>query len=420
MKRLDYKKRTMRPVDWQIFIGTLLGQAACGYALGISTPAFNQAQQVLHLSSFWLSLLNAGSLLGLFASLGVGYMIDRIGRRKVYLVDMWLLMAVSVIQALPLSISLVFMIRIIVGILIAVEYTVGITLMAEWLPDRDYGNLQSLLLVAWAVGYAGASLVNFSSWSWQIMLGTGAFSSLLSAGYRSLVRSPKSPSWLAEQGANAAAAQLIRYYIGSNYMVKVDSHREVANWGQLFDKQHWRQTAVSGIFYASQTFAFFGISFFLPQIFKALRIFNSRAVQLFYNGLLIIGLIIGSILINKLTRRTFLIVSFFITATLLGLVCPLQNKLAVMIVFCLFILILSSSLVLDYVYPAEIFSATLRGSGVGVSITISRIGAVTGTLLLPLFNTYWGIHASLLLCAGVLLLGGIICQLWAPETAFND
>jgi putative MFS transporter len=68
------------------------------------------------------------------------------------------------------------------------------------------------------------------------------------------------------------------------------------------------------------------------------------------------------------------------------------------------------------VYPAEIFPSELRGSGVGFSAAMSRIGAAGGTFLLPVGIEKFGIGTSMLIAAAVCAVGLVVTYLWAPET----
>ncbi|WP_260238400.1 hypothetical protein [Limosilactobacillus fermentum] len=52
-------------------------------------------------------------------------------------------------------------------------------------------------------------------------------------------------------------------------------------------------------------------------------------------------------------------------------------------------------------------------------IAISRIGAVAGTFMLPIISNAWGSQAIFIICGTVLLIGGIICYQWAPETSLR-
>lgn len=86
-------------------------------------------------------------------------------------------------------------------------------------------------------------------------------------------------------------------------------------------------------------------------------------------------------------------------------------------IFSLFSVILSSSLVLDYPYPSELFDVKVRATGMGICIAISRIGAACGTFLLPILTDMGGSQLAMLVCALVLLIGSMICLVWAPETS---
>ena len=44
------------------------------------------------------------------------------------------------------------------------------------------------------------------------------------------------------------------------------------------------------------------------------------------------------------------------------------------------------------------------------------IGGAGGTFLLPIVMENFGTVAALSGCVAALLLGGVVCQLWAPET----
>jgi putative MFS transporter len=66
--------------------------------------------------------------------------------------------------------------------------------------------------------------------------------------------------------------------------------------------------------------------------------------------------------------------------------------------------------------PAEIFPSELRGSGVGFSAAMSRIGAAGGTFLRPVGIDKLGIGPSMLIAAGVCAIGLVVTYLWAPET----
>lgn len=140
-----------------------------------------------------------------------------------------------------------------------------------------------------------------------------------------------------------------------------------------------------------------------------MNVTNPLVTQLLYYALMIAGVLVGIVLSNRLPRRYFLIGTFLASAAfLLVLSIWHQAPLALtLILFSLFSLTISAALVMDYAYPNELFDASIRTSGVGMCIAISRIGAVAGTFMLPIISNAWGSQAIFIICGTVLLIGGL-------------
>lgn len=191
------------------------------------------------------------------------------------------------------------------------------------------------------------------------------------------------------------------------------------SWAILFSKKYLRRTLVGGIFYACKAFSFFGISIFLPILLKSMNITNSTVSGIIYNGGMFIGVVLGILIFNRISRRAFLISNFLISGILIAILAlvPSLDSMVKLGIFALFAIILSSGLVLDYPYPTELFDIKVRGTGVGTCITISRIGAAAGTFLLPVLTNAGGASLAMIVCAIVLLVAFLVCLIWAPETS---
>lgn len=423
----NYMEAPMKKVDWQIYIGFFLGQITCSYTLGIAGTALTKAQSYLHFNSFWMGLLGAGTLIGLFGSLFVGQLADRIGRRKLFLGDMVALAIISALQLLTTNLVILLILRILLGLCIAVDYTVGSALLMEWLPLLKRSRFQSFLLLFWIAGYVAAYLVGtfltgFGPHTWQVILASSTIVALFPSIYRLITRVPESPSWLANKGHKQEAEELIHRYIGKQWGIMDDPAGQPTrkvSIKELFGKKLWRKTVVGGMFYACQTFPFFGISIFLPILVKSMGINNPYMSEILYNGFMIVGVAVGIVIFNRIPRRTFLVWTFYLSAALLLVLTIWQGApmIVTLLLFSAFSIVLSSSLVLENPYQPELFETAIRGSGVGMCIAISRIGAAGGTFLLPIINSSLGIGATFGVCTAVLLVGGVICQLWAPETS---
>lgn len=424
----SYKKAPLIPIHMRVFMAIILGQITCGYALGISGTALSNAAHYIQINDLWTGLIGAGALIGLAGSIVIGRLSDKIGRRKLLMINMYILAGLTLLHLTTNNFLFTFIIRIGIGLMIAIDYTVGNALLTEWLPKGEDSKRQSHLLIYWTLGFiasyvVGTYLTGFGKHTWQIILATGAIPALITAIFRSIFRLPASPSWLASQGKIKTANKVLRKHMGRKWVIpkgflKRNKSNPDISWGILFSKKYLRRTLVGGIFYACQAFSFFGISIFLPILLKGMGINDPKISGIIYNGGILVGVSFGILIFNRISRRMFLISNFLISAILIGILAlvPLNSQLQLLI-FTIFAIVLSSGLVLDYPYPTELFDIKIRGTGVGTCITISRIGAAAGTFLLPILTHNGGANLAMLVCGAVLLFSFIVCLIWAPETS---
>lgn len=424
----NYKRAPLMPVHLRVMIAVILGQIACGYALGISGTALSNAAKYIDISDLWTGLIGAGSLIGLAGSLLIGRLSDKIGRRQLLMINMYILAGLTLIHLLTVNLLLTFIIRIGIGLMIAVDYTVGNALLTEWLPKGEDSKRQSHLLIYWTIGFilsyiVGTLITGLGAYTWQLIIATGAVPAIITALFRSFFPLPASPTWLASKGKVKKANKIISKHMGHKWrlpkrFMKKKAPKDIA-WGILFSKKYLRRTLVGGIFYACQAFSFFGISIFLPILLSSMNITGGSISGIIYNGGMFVGVLFGIFIFNKISRRTFLVGNFLTSAVLIGIMAlvPGLDSMIKLSIFTIFAIILSSGLVLDYPYPTELFGIKVRGTGVGTCITISRFGAAAGTFLLPVLTNIGGAKLAMLVCAIVLLFAFIVCLIWAPETS---
>lgn len=409
----------------KIYLAIIFGQFVCGYAIQISGTAITTAQKVMPISDFWIGLIGAGTLIGLAGSLFVGKLSDRIGRRRLLLVNMYILVAVSLLQLLTNNLLLTFILRVLVGLMVAVDYTAGNTLLIEWLPSKVAGRVQSRLVIYWTIGFIAASVIGPLFTSWQVMMASPAIFALITAIFRSVVKLPTSPSWLVNQGKPKAAQHVINKNLGHKWglskqqQVDAQTPNESFQWTVVFSKKYLRQTAVGGVFYASQSFTFFGISIFLPILVKGMGIGDASTVNYLYNGAMMIGVLLGIVVFNHVSRRQFLVADFGLAGIALLLLAFGKSLPAVisLTLFGVFAVILSAGLVADYPYTSELFDSAVRGTGVGMVVTFSRIGAAAGTFLLPIITNAFHVQTAMGICGVILVFAASFCFGLAPETS---
>jgi MFS transporter, putative metabolite transport protein len=399
------------------------GSFSDGYVLGTVGIALSLARDSLHLGSLWLGLLGGASLAGLFlGSLLLAPLADRIGRRPLLVPTMAAFAVISVSQFFVVAPWQLLILRLLLGLMLGIDYVVGCTVVAEFAPLRLRGRLLSVLVFLWAVGYtvafiAGTALAASVANAWRWIL----LSSAIPAAIVFLVRLgiPESPPWLVQRGRTAEAAKIIARYVGRNVQLPLMPPSSAkAGWTELFSARYRRRTLVGAVFYTTQVIPYFALGTFIPTVLQGLGIQNAYASGVVFNVFILLGSAFGLWLIDKVTRRQFLVGTFYLSsATLLFLVVAKAAPPSVIVIAtALFAFVLSASTNMDFVYLPELFPTRLRASGVGFGTAASRIGSAVSTFMLPVCVDELGIRPTLGICVGVLLTGAITCHVFAPET----
>jgi putative MFS transporter len=423
--RVPYDEAPLRLFHLRIAVASSGGVFSDGYGLGIIGISLSRAASQLGLGPVWMGLLGGASLLGLFAgALLTGPAADRFGRRPIFAYNMAILAVLSLLQGLVGSGSALLALRLAIGFLLGTDYVVGKALLTEFAPRRLRGRILGSLSVAWAAGYACAYLVGFAisdsgTEAWRWMLLTSALPCLLVLPLRITI--PESPLWLTNRGHGETAAAIVREKLGIDVAPPATTHLTLTihgRWRQLFSPA-WRQrTLVACAFFTCQVIPYFAVGTFVSQLMGALNLKSGYLGGVIYNLSLLGGAIVGLTVVDRVSRRSFLIGSFS-AATAAMLILSLWSQVpavAMSILFAVFAGVLSAASNLVYVYLPELFPTDLRASGIGLAVAASRIGSAVSTFLLPIVVASYGARTALGACVAVLASGAVICQRWAPET----
>ncbi|BBD08502.1 MFS transporter [Desulfovibrio ferrophilus] len=424
---VKYEDAPFSPVHKKIAIGTFMGQVCDGYVLGIVGIALTYATGALGLDGYWMGLIGAGALFGiLLGSLLTGIIIDRVGRRATYMFVSFFCLVLSVLQFFLSDPTLLVVVRFLLGMCVGADYTVGVALLSEWTPERIRTKMMAWLMAAWTFGYiisyfAGlfiASMGDMGENGWRWIIASSAIFAFITLVVR--LGSPESPSWMLAKKRVGDALALVHKHLGANYALPEEKEKVVsASFFRLFSPELWRSTVTSCVFFLCQVLPFFAISIFLPVVVKGLNIANPHASGMLYNGFTMVGVLIGIMIADKISRRAFLLWTFYGAAAILTLmtVWPNMPTTLAFVLLGSFSTVLAISIVAEWLYPPELFPTELRGSGVGLTIAFSRIGAGMGTWMLPVVTEQYGVTVTLGCCIASLVIGGVVCQLLAPETS---
>lgn len=407
------------------------GQFSDGYVLGTIGIALSSAHEALHLDAVWLGALGAASLAGLFVgSLLLGPLADRFGRRPFFVPTMAIFAIISVLQFFVTTPAQLLTLRLLLGLVLGVDYVVCCTVVAEFSPLRTRGRLLGLLVFSWFIGYTAAFIFGTllastlpDAWRW-ILLSSAVPSA---AVFLARMKIPESPLWLVRRGRSDEARKIISRHLGHRVQLPPvlasdaetnGSKRNGTVWSELLSRRYRRRTAVGAVFYTAQVIPFFAISTFVPIVFSSLGIHDAYTSGVVFNVFMLLGAGCGLWVVDMVTRRHFLVWTFYLSAaTLLFLVLAANAAPALVIsVAALFAFVLTVSTIMENVYLPELFPTRLRASGVGVGTAASRAGSSVATFALPVLVETIGVRPTLGMCVAVLLAGGLFCHAFAPET----
>ena len=378
-----------------------------GYAIGTIAyalqPMLDQmlGAQVEH-RALWEGLIGSSTLLGIFVgSLLFGWLSDRVGRQKIFLLSFVIITIAAFAQFYVQTPLMLCIMRALLGFGMGGDFAVGHAILAEFSPRKHRGLLLGSFSVIWTVGYVMANLLGMA--------------------YVQHGSNPDAWRWLLKQGRRSEADAVVKKYFGKRVILDAgahDDHDASGGYARLFRSDLIRRTLFNGIFFVCLVIPYFAIYTFLPAILEVIHLPEDSKADLLLNGLLVIGAIIGIWLTVKLPRRTFLISSFAIAAAALAMLSLLPSSASMLLVaaFALFTVTLSAVSNLVGVYPPECFPTEVRACGVGLAVACSRLGSAAGVFLLPIGMQVFGLQVTMMALAAVLMIGMAVSVAWAPET----
>jgi putative MFS transporter len=415
-----------------MFALTAGGQFLDGYLLSLVGVVVLGLTQDLGMSASQEGLIGAAALIGLFfGGLVFGRLTDRIGRQLLFTLHFVVIAAASIASMFVNDAALLIALRFVIGVALGADYAIGSALLSEWLPKAQRGRVMGMLITAWFVGATVAYVVGYwlvsvvESGAWRWALGSAAVPAIVFLIAR--IGTPESPRWLLSRGrVEEARAVLSRVYgdeASPEAVASLVDEEEAHGLGfaAVFRGGYLKRIAFVGLFWLLQIVPLFAIYSFGPKIMSAFGMSSSRGSILgsaLVSVLFLIGCLPALRLIDTVGRRPLIVWSFGLMAiplAVLGLV-PTAPAVLVLACFCMYAFCSGGPSILEFIYPTELFPTEVRATAVGIGTAISRVGAAIGTYLLPIGLTRIGVGPTMLIMAGITVLGFAVCIALAPET----
>ncbi|NDV19485.1 MFS transporter [Pseudodesulfovibrio sp. JC047] len=411
-----------------LFVYSSGGPFLDGYVMGMIGIALVQITPYLELSLFWEGMIGAATLIGMFfGGFAGGWVTDKYGRSMLYTIDLIALGIFSLGQFWAESAPVLFLFRFLLGVAVGADYPIATALLAEFTPKKYRGPFIGTLQAMWFVGASvayivGDILLRTGPDAWRWMLASATLPTVVFLFMRR--NTPESPRWLSMKGRyKEAQAVLKRVYdedISIEELKSINFERKRVPLTSLFHSEYGTRMLFITLFWTCAIVPLFAVYSFGPKIMVALGLTgqfgHTGAAAITF--IFMLGCLFPLGLINKIGRRSLLLHSFFWSAVALSLLAFFTNSspYLILILFSIYALATGGSQNLQFVYPNELFPTEIRASAVGLASSISRIGAAIGTYLVPLALARLEIRTTMMIAAGITLLGFLVSLKMAPET----
>ncbi|MCP2072761.1 UNVERIFIED_ORG: putative MFS transporter [Pseudomonas lini] len=403
-----------------------------GYVLSIIGIAMPALVPALGLSTFGQAMLAVSALIGIFIGgfLG-GTLTDKLGRKLVYFIGPIVFTVCSLLQLWVESEVTLFILRLIIGIGVGIEYPVATAFLVEFLPKKYRGPRLAAMTIYWFAGaaaayIAGGIIIQLDPVDgWRNALASTALISLALLGLR--LGTPESPRWLLSKGRADEASKVIKQVFGQGFGLRNLPEQPKSarlSFKDLLHSGYGKRMFFVSMFWTCSVIPVFAVYAFAPKVLDALNFkgewatYGSTALTMLF----VVGCVGASWLVNAIGRRRLLIHSFLWSGLAL-LWLGYFHAASPIVIFCLFgayAVLVGGAQVLQYVYPNEIFPTEIRAIAMGVGTSMSRIGAVVGTYLVPISIEHQGIGNTMYYAAAITFVGLLVSWLLAPETRFMD
>ena len=422
------------------------------FALGVAMPLIIAE---FHITPEVVGLIGAALVLGAVFGAGFGGpLADRLGRKRLMLVDMIIIAVGAGTSALAKGPMMLFVGQFLVGVGVGIDFPVSSTYISEVSPKRSRARMMVATIACQSVGMLLAAAITLlllknvgSAQNWRLFLATEGIIALLFFLLR--LPEPDSPHWLMTRGIFPEAAQafirimpeqreavlqLIRQSREEKSLANSVAYSKAPGLTIVFSRPYRARTVLVAVPWFLMDIATYGVGLFTPIILGAIDISGrargvithdlaaargSAAIDLF----LLFGFLLGIWAVPRFGRIRMQAIGFGCMALgMLILMTAVQlsnSSLHIPLVFAGFILF---NLLMNagpnattFTLAPILFPTQLRATASGFAAGVAKIGATFGVFVLPILKGKFGVPAVLGMVAAVSVLGLIVTLVFRRE-----
>lgn len=422
----------LTPMHWRVLLSCFLGWVFDGYeALALVVVLFPALHSVLSAEQMASPSVYAGIVIGItllgwgFGGMVGGIMADYIGRKKMMLWSVFLYALFSGLTAFSQTFAQLCILRFITGLAMGSEWSTGISLLAETWPEKarakGAGFLQSGFgwgtLAAAVIWYALSSTNPLGSETWRLMFAVGALPAFFVLYIRRGI--DESTKW--------KQAVLEKRWGATSTVKGIASTKRPFTLSQLFSEpEARRRTLLTFVLSVVTTVGWWAISSWLPTytvtIAKAQGIADAVAwgskITIYYTAGAIVAYMVAGFIVDTIGRRWFLFLTFLgalITTYITYAMTRTVQEMSVIAPINGFFT-LGCAYVWMAIYPAELFTSTVRSTAVSFVFNAARMVAWVFPIIAGSMIKSFGGVANAALTLSLVYLLGLVVPWFLPET----
>jgi AAHS family cis,cis-muconate transporter-like MFS transporter len=378
-----------------VAVGMFVALAVDGMDLQMLALALPGISRELQLSAVSAGALSTYTLLGMgIGGLLSGWLADRVGRVRVVWGAVLVFSAFTSLIALCDTYWQIAIIRLVSGFGLGAVYTVGTLLAAEYVPTHVRTTVLGTLQAGWAVGFVAAALLSgylLPRFGWRPLFACAILPGI--AALALLWRIPESPSWLAVRRREPVDAPPANLFLVL-----------------------WRDPAVRPTFLLwtiasiALQFGYYGANTWLPSYLVNELGVDTRNMGWFVAGtysMTVVGKIVAGYIADIIGRRAVWVLAGVLTAVYLPVLVYAATPGSISYLLLLFGFLYAAPYAVNSTYMAESFPAHVRGTAMGASYNLGRVGATLSPVLIGMAASSYSIGLGI----GVLGIAYAVCAL---------
>ncbi|MCL6631832.1 MAG: MFS transporter [Alicyclobacillus herbarius] len=395
--------------------------------LSYTAPAIEKAWN-LKISS--IGTVTSATFLGMFLGASViGYVSDRIGRKKSLISTVLIYSVFSLLNAFAMNMTTLFITRFVTGFGLSAMTVVGITYISEVFPAKKRGTYQGLIMTIGLCGipitaYVARFLIPTAPWAWRLVYVWGSLGFICAI---LATRMKESPRWLENRGRLDEANQVMSAIEAEvsrdkgslpNPVEEIKPVVSKQGYAELFSGRYLGRTIVLLIVWILQTLGFYGFMSWVPTLLVAHGF--SLVHSLAWSSAMSIGAVPGAFiayLISDRIDRKWLVVFFGVLIAVCGLLYGLTFNTTMIVVFGFLVaMFIQTFAPLLYAYTPELYPTEVRNSGSGLVYGVGRLANVFGPMIVVFFFNSYGYKSVFVYIAATWIILAVVTAVFGPRT----